>query len=156
MKKDLNVEITEFVFLEQLNPSFIAVFIVNDYADTGLSNYQPCQLVLKISALAPVYSIHFDNLISDWSKRIVRVNSINEKELFVFDKIEENIQKYYAKFSIIDSSKDFQIVNELGNISISNTRKPYLDECLFGLYLSFHPHNIFDDRFKSKEYEIVF
>jgi len=141
-KKRINIEITEFVLLSKSNPSFIAVFLTEDYKRPKDSNYESFQLVLKISAIAPVYSLYFDNLVSDWSYRLVRTNPVTKKERLALDHIREIMVKMYDNYSCLDITQAFQVLEHLGNISTTNKRKPYLDECIYGLYLSFHPHNI--------------
>jgi|GEM_PF-1751245 len=144
-KKLMNIEITEFVLLSKSNPSFIAVFLTEDYNRPKDSKYESFQLVLKISVIAPVYSLYFDNLVSDWSHRLVRTNPITKKECLAHDHIREIIEKLYDNYSHLDITQAFQVLEHLGNISVTNKRKPYLDECIFGLYLSYHPHIILVD-----------
>jgi hypothetical protein len=144
-KTNLNIEITEFVLLSKFNPSFIAVFLTENYERPKLSNYEPFQLVLKISAIAPVYSLYFDNLVSDWNSRLIRGNPVTKKERIAFDHIRKSMGRNYNNYSYLDISKTFHTLPQLGDVSTSNKRKPYLDECLYGLYLSVHPHNIIVD-----------
>jgi len=144
-KKHTNIEITQFVLLSRSNPSFIAVFLTEDYKRLRDSNYESFQLVLKISVIAPVYSLYFDNLVSDWNYRLVRTNPITKKERLALDSAREIIKKMYNNYSHLDITQAFQVLEHLGNISAANKRKPYLDECIYGLYLSFHPHNILSD-----------
>ncbi|MFI5159552.1 MAG: hypothetical protein ACHQF4_11845, partial [Sphingobacteriales bacterium] len=86
-KKRMNIEITEFVLLSKSNPSFIAVFLTEDYKRPKDSNYESFQLILKISVIAPVYSLYFDNLVSDWSYRLVRTNPTTKKERLALNHI---------------------------------------------------------------------
>jgi len=144
-KKRMNIEITEFVLLSKSNPSFIAVFLTDDYKRPKGSNYEPFQLILKVSVIAPVYSLYFDNFVSDWNSRLIRSNPVTEKESIAINQVQEIIKRTYNNCSHLDITQAFHVLHHLGNISATNKRKPYLDECIYGLYLSFHPHNILID-----------
>lgn len=146
IKAIANIEITEFVLLKELNPSFIAVFLTEEYKRPKPKGYQPMQLVLKLSVLAPTYHLYFDNLDSENNKRLIRTNPITDKENLIFNKILEKLNLHYPGYSQFDFSNCFYSLSHLDNISDTNSRKPYLDECIFGLYLSIHPHNILNDR----------
>jgi hypothetical protein len=150
IKASSKVEITEFIFLSEFNPSFIAVFLTEDYQRPKPVGYEPLQLVLKISVLAPVYSIYFDNLASDWNKRLFRTNPATDQERTIFSRVEENINHLYPAYVKLDFTSAFHTLTHLGNISSENKRKPFLDECIFGLYLSIHPHNILVDKPESE------
>jgi len=156
IKSKFDIEITEFVLLNERNPSFIAVFLTENYERPKPVGYEPLQLVLKLSVIAPVYTIYFDNLASDWNKRLIRTNPITKQETSVFNQIRENMDRFYSNYSKLDFINTFYTLSHLGDISNQNKRKPYLDECIFGLYLSIHPHNIFTDKLgeKSKPMDI--
>ncbi|MGF7041696.1 hypothetical protein [Mucilaginibacter lappiensis] len=151
LKSRLNLEITEFVLLAKANPSFIAVFLTENYKRPKPEGYEPCQLILKVSVIAPVFSIYFDNLVSDWNYRQIRSNPISEKERLVYSQIQETVTKFYHNFSHFDVSGMSYMLPHLGDISILNKRKPFLDECIFGLYLSTHPYNYIRDSFDFAE-----
>ena len=149
MRSKLTVEITEFVLLSEFNPSFIAIFLIEDYQRPNKVFYQPLQLTLKISVLAPVYTLYFDNFDAETNKRIIRCNSINEKEKKIIDQVKFSLEKSYPEFSPFPFSKAYYMLSNLGDVSDVNKRKPYLDECIFGLYLSIHPHNILTDKLQK-------
>ncbi|WP_426669178.1 hypothetical protein ACPPVU_23510 [Mucilaginibacter sp. McL0603] len=146
LKNKLSIEITEFVLLTDCNPSFVAVFLTENYERPKPKDYEPFQLILKISVIAPVYSIYFDNFVSDGNKRIIKSNPTTEKEKLVFNEVQESVIKLYQNYSPLDLSMAFHMLSHLGDISISNKRKPFLDECIFGSYLSIHPYNYLEDR----------
>lgn len=147
LKSNLDIEITEFNRLPEFNPSFIAVFLVEEYERPKPGDYEPFQLVVKVSVIAPVYILYFDNLASGYNNRLIRDNPITEKEIFIFNSVRENLLKTYPGYGHFDLSMAFCMVPQLANISTINKRKPFLDECIFGLYLSIHPHNINKDKF---------
>jgi hypothetical protein len=146
IKLDEKFEITEFLFLNEYNPSFIAVFILEEYERPKPVGYQPQQLVLKISVIAPYFALYFDNLVSDFNKRLFRNNPISENEILVYFKIIKALEKNYTSYSMFNLDLAFNTVAKLGSISTNNKRKPFLDECIFGLRLSIHPHNILIDK----------
>jgi len=145
-RKKFTGEITEFVLLKELNPSFIAVFITEEYQRPKSENYEPCQLILKISVLAPVYSIYFDNFVSTHDKRIIRCNPITEIENTLLTELKKTVKETFSTYSHLDISMAFHMLPHLSDISLSNKRKPFLDECIFGLYLSIHPYNYNEDK----------
>jgi len=149
LKKASSVEIKEFILLSDFNPSLIAVFLTSNYERPKPLTYEPLQLVLKMSVLAPVYMLYFDNFVSDWNKRIIRENPITEREKQIFDQVKNKIINFYDVYSQLDIAMAHYMLSDLGDISISNNRKPYLDECIFGLYLSIHPHNILVDKIQK-------
>lgn len=142
LKANLDIEITEFDLLLKSNPSFIAAFLTEEYQRPKHSNYESFQLILKVSVIAPVYSLYFDNFVSDWNSRLIRSNPVTEKESIAINQVQEIIKRTYNNYSHLDITQAFHVLHHLGNISAANKRKPYLDECIYGLYLSFHPHNI--------------
>lgn len=146
IKEKSSIEVTEFILLQEFNPSFIAVFLTEEYTRPKPKDYQPLQLVLKLSVLAPVYSTYFDNLVSETNKRLIRINPVTEKEKIIIDYIHEGLKNHYMDHSIFDFSMSFYALHHLPDISTSNKRKPYLDECIFGRYLSIHPYNILEDK----------
>src|ERR1700761_2926985 len=126
VKKRLKIEITDFSLKGNINPSFVAIFLTEEYKKPRPEGYQPSQLILKISVLAPVYMLYFDNFDSKNNMRIVITNPVTQREQEAFNVVEQEfIQRYpgYAKF---DLSNIYHILPELGNISETNKRKPYL------------------------------
>jgi hypothetical protein len=99
LKRDLKIEITEFILLDDLNPSFIAVLLTESYTRPESEGYEPCQLILKISVLAPVYCLYFDNFVSTQSKRLIRNNPITDKEKTALIGVKNKMKELYPSFT---------------------------------------------------------
>ncbi|HEY0245874.1 MAG TPA: hypothetical protein VGC01_09950 [Mucilaginibacter sp.] len=148
IKNNFNIEVSEFILLPEVNPSFIAVFQTGEYLKDNGNSYQPMQLILKISVIAPVYSLYFDNLVAESNKRLIKSNPTTEKETLLFNYIRELMKQFDTDYEQLDMSMLYYQLPHLEDISKKNKRKPYLDECIFGIYLSIHPHNIHEDKYE--------
>jgi len=130
LRSELNVEILDYTLLFQFNPSFIAAMVADED--------EQCNLILKISVIAPVYSIYFDNCTQNFNQRFIRTNALTELEEKALLKLRNSLSFYYEDYSPFNFSLSHNIINSVGNIKI-NGRKPYLDELIFGRNLNCHP-----------------
>ena len=112
------------------NPAYIAS-IVSDRSEQ-------CKLVLKISKLAPFYTLYFDNLTSNYNYRLIRNNPVTPSEVMIIQHLKDELSQYFKSYTPFDDLWYFITLPGMGNIAINNI-KPYLDELLFGVDLSFHP-----------------
>jgi len=130
--KKLNIKVADYSFKLQsgLNPSLIA-YIISESTN-------PYWLTLKISVIAPVYCLYYDNRSFDFNNRFIRFNPITEYEKEIFITIQNSLLKYYKNYDNLDLSDCYYLLNNLGNIRTFR-RKPFLDECLFGAFMSIHP-----------------
>ena len=130
IKANSNLKIWDYSLLFQNNPSLIASITSDEK--------QQCNLILKISVIAPIYTLYYDNIAQNQNKRFVRVNPVSESEIASFTLIENLLLKCFKSYSKLSFSDGFNVLPQMGNVK-NNGRKPYLDECVFGPYLSIHP-----------------
>ncbi|MEO6524192.1 MAG: hypothetical protein ABIN91_21075 [Mucilaginibacter sp.] len=130
IKANLGIQIWDYSLLFQNNPSLIASIISDEK--------EQCNLILKISVIAPVYMLYYDNIAQNQNKRFLRINPISESETASFILIENALFKYFKDYSKLSFSDGFYVLHQMGNVK-NHGRKPYLDECVFGPYLSIHP-----------------
>lgn len=120
----------EFSLLFQAEPSHIGVIQVN--------NTDGCQLNLKISTIAKVYSLYFFNNAVNPKEKVLRFNSTNNEEEELLKTIQHLIIKNFNSYVEFEKEGFNILLENLGNLRLLNPRKPYLDECIYGNYMSIH------------------
>ena len=127
---NLAIKVIDYSFLlNSFNPSYTA------YVLSEQSN--PYWLTVKVSVIEPVYLLYYDNRSPDQHNRFIRVNAITESEKNILSQIQEGLLKFYPDHSPLDLFTGFYQLSDFGEIK-TYRRKPFLDECLFGPYLSIH------------------
>lgn len=121
----------DFSLLFQYKPSFIG--------SLNIANNDGCHLIIKISVIAPVYAVYFMNDNSDWNKIILRFNPINDLEMEMKDFVIKEIKEKFKGYSEFTEDYFFTPVVNLKKLNILKPRQPYLDECIFGTYMSIYP-----------------
>lgn len=120
----------EFSLLFQAEPGFIGSIIVNQK--------NLCQLIVKISVIAPVYTLYFFYDHSDHRRKTFRFNASNKEEGDAMNLVFKTLKSEFSNYTEFAKEGFFTTVENLGNLRLRHPRKPYLDECIFGTYMSIH------------------
>ncbi len=125
---------------KELNFLDFSTFTYTQHSFFGsLINYVAyTQLILRISAIAPVYTLYFLNYDTNWEKIGIRLNTISVEEADAKSILLKSVKENFKDYMEFDKEGFFTTVETLGKINILRPRKPYLDECIFGTYISIH------------------
>ncbi len=116
----------------QGEPGFVAILQPEEKWDISL--------FFKISLIAPVYMILFSNGTLLGKSKILRFEAITDEEAMNRLKLETEIKRLFKGYQEYHSGDYDLIAEKLGEMWVMKApRKPFLEECIFGMQMSFHP-----------------
>ncbi|MEO6524191.1 MAG: hypothetical protein ABIN91_21070 [Mucilaginibacter sp.] len=133
IKSNVNVRILDnsLNLSTTFSPSFCAHII------TAEKQNEPYWLTAKISVIANVYDLYYDNRAFDQNNRFVRCNPVTDSEKNAYEQVKRSLDNFFKEYSPWDFSNGFYLLNHFKDIRLER-RPPFLDECIFGTQISIH------------------